>query len=330
MNDKSLKKVRDLPILFSGKHIRVYSDNVDRPRTLMTFSHWNKRGPINPGLAEAAGMGFVGFVALQNHWWQTHEFVEALKAVICHLNHNPDVVAFGSSMGGAGALLAAQFVPVTTVLAIAPPIIVDVEYAPWEERFQNVAHLTKQIYALGPNANPETRTFIAYDPFFKDDVNHLQLMTAAGRSFTRWPLAFSKHTPLLEVSKAGLYRDFTTAFFVNNDPKAAHAILRAARSRRGMIDMKFRQRAGGFGRARFNAPEYIRCLTSLIEKYGEQIEMLHERAKANMIQGRPDLAVLDFERCCKLENRRRFQNNLMTAQLAVRDQVNAKMTSTAK
>ncbi|WP_108501307.1 hypothetical protein [Paracoccus indicus] len=162
---------------------------------------------MDRGLAAATGMGFVGFIARQNHWWQTPEMPQALRAATEHLTQGQDIMLFGRSMGSAGALLAARSLPVSTVLAVAPPIIVDEQHASWELRFQTVAHLARQIHGLEPYTDPRTRTYVAYDPFRRDDVNYLQLPDAAGRTYVRWPVPLSDHRPMVDVWKAGLYRN---------------------------------------------------------------------------------------------------------------------------
>ncbi|WP_411839049.1 hypothetical protein [Paracoccus sp. ME4] len=294
-----------LSSLYASSTLLVAGKDLHLPRVLLTFTHWNKRKPVNAGLATAAGMGFIGVAARQNHWWQVSDFPEAMKRVRSALAANAEVTTFGSSMGGAGALLAAQFVPVFTVLSVAPPIIVDPEVAPWERRFRSVGHLTKCIFPLGPNASEATETYLVYDPFYQADVDHLQLLQQAGREFQRWPLPHSNHTPLLELSKAGLYRDFTTAFFVDRNPGEAYDILRASRHRRGVPQWKWALRRM-FKGGRYKNPDYIEFLSWMIRHYGDQIEFLEERGLAYSRSGLHDLALRDFERCAEIENRGRY------------------------
>lgn len=311
---------RDIRSLFAGSDLRVFGSGLHLPRVLLTFTSWNKRSPVHAGLAKAAGMGYVGFAANQNHWWQTDEFPEALEIVRSRLADDTRLVAFGSSMGGAGALLAAQFIEVGTVLAVAPPIIVDAEVTPWEKRFSRVRDLTKCRFLLQGNVSPETATYVIYDPFYSDDVNHLQLLEAAGRSFARWPLPHSNHNPLLELSRAGLYRDFTTAFFIDDDPDAAWAILREAQRVRGLPQLALARRRK-FGKARYVNPDYITFLTALLESHGPQAETLEERGLAYRRQGHLDEALADFKQTVQLEKRKRFARRVeqTAAEIAKRD-----------
>lgn len=301
--------VERLSSIYSSPTLLVAGKDFHLPRVLLTFTHWNKKKPVNAGLAAAAGMGFIGVAAKQNHWWQVPDFPEALRRVQSVLAQGAEVTTFGSSMGGAGALLSAQFLPVSTVLSVAPPIIVDPQVAPWEQRFRVVEHLTKCIFPLGPNASPATETFLVYDPFYQADVNHLQLMRQAGRAFHRWPLPHSSHTPMLELSKAGLYRDFTTAFFVDRDPVRAHDILRSSRHKRGIPQWKWALKRL-FPVNRYRNPDYIQFLSWLIRDYGDQIEYLEERGLAYSRGGFHELAVRDFERCVEIENRGRYTRHL--------------------
>lgn len=304
-------------LLYSSPTLKVAGSNLHLQRILMTFTHWNKRKPVNGSLAASAGMGYVGFAAQQNHWWQVEDLPEAFAKVQAILAPDATITTFGSSMGGAGALLAAQFLPVSTVLSVAPPIIVDPEVAPWEQRFRNVEHLTKCIFPLGPNINPDTRTFIVYDPFFSHDVDHLQLMKKAGRPFQRWPLPHSQHSPLLELAKAGLYRDFTSAFFIDEDPARAYAILRASRHSRGIPQWKWALKKLFPGGRHHNA-DYIALLSWLIDRYGAQIEFLEERGLAYWRQASLDRALEDFRRCVEIENRGRYIRHVTAVEAALR------------
>jgi pimeloyl-ACP methyl ester carboxylesterase len=307
----------DQYLLYSSPTLKVVGNNLHLKRILMTFTHWNKRAPVNAGLAASAQMGYVGFVAQQNHWWQVEDLPKAFAKVQSILTPDAKITTFGSSMGGAGALLAAQFLPISTVLSVAPPIIVDTEVAPWEKRFGNVQHLTKCIFSLEPNFDPETRTFIVYDPFYHHDVNHLQLMKQAGRPFQRWPLPHSQHSPLLELAKAGLYRDFTSAFFIDENPGRAYDILRTSRHSRGITQWKWALKNLFRSRRYYNA-DYITLLSWLIERYGAQIELLEERGLAYWRQASPELALEDFKRCVAIENRGRYTRHVTAVEAALR------------
>ncbi len=183
-------------------------------------------------------MGFVGFVAKKNHWWQSDVLPKAIEQVSEVISPTANVMAYGTSMGGAGALLSAQFLKVDTLLAAAPPIVVDQEHAPWEERFPRVSDLTRQIFPLLPNMSNMTRTYVLYDPHFKPGVRHLAFISNAGQDFHRWPLAHSKHTPLDVLKQVGSYRNFTSTFFIEQDfTRARSMIPRSARGMRGIADL---------------------------------------------------------------------------------------------
>ena len=298
--------------LYSGEAIRVFADDLDAPRTLVTFTNWAQKPPrrmIYPSLAQAAGMGFVGFVALQNHWWQTPEFEPALRAVESRLAGHDDVTMFGASMGGAGALLASQMIAAERVMAVAPPVIVDQKYAPFEKRFESVAHLTRVIYHLGQTASPDTETVAVYDPFLQADVMQLRYLEGHGRAFERWPLPFSGHTPLLALKRAGLLRDFNTAFFIENAPKRAKQILRSARHTLGTVQLRNLQRRT-YGRRRYLEPGYVSDLTALMSEFPNDVEHYEERGLAYERQGQLSLALQDFVTCVQLNGRKRYRRHI--------------------
>ncbi|RJE79095.1 hypothetical protein [Paracoccus sp. JM45] len=229
-----------LTIIYEGYDLRVVMRGADRSRMLLAFSHWAAKPPhkpVLPGMAHDFDMGYSGFIAKKNHWWQTPEFPDACEALYRAVGSEVALCGVGAAMGGAGAILAAQFLKMDRLLAAAPLIYVDPAWAPWETRFQQVVEQSRVIHPLRPSLNPELVHHILYDPFFALDSAHVPLVRNAGRKLSRWPLPFAAHTPFLHMKDSGQLRGFFDAYFRRDDPAAAHAILRKCRNDHGQMGL---------------------------------------------------------------------------------------------
>lgn len=236
-----LKSAGDrLQIIYDGADIRVVMRGAERSRMLVAFSHWAARPPHKPVLPTMAadfGMGYACFLAKRNHWWQTRDFPAACAALAEKLTLDIALEGFGASMGGAGAMLAAQYLPMQRLLAAVPLIYVDPAWAPWETRFQQVVEDCRVIHPLAPALNAGMVHHVIYDPFFAADTAHLPQVRATGRNLIRWPLPFAGHTPLLHMKDSGRLRDFFDAYFRRQDFTAARAIIRNCRNDHGQMGL---------------------------------------------------------------------------------------------
>ena len=69
-------------------------------------------------------MPAIFIVAKQNHWWQVEGLDELCASVKRFSRRFDRVVSYGSSMGGYGALLTAEAVGATHVLAVSPQTVI--------------------------------------------------------------------------------------------------------------------------------------------------------------------------------------------------------------
>ncbi|MFN3313497.1 MAG: hypothetical protein ACK46Q_08520 [Hyphomonas sp.] len=293
-----------LKTLFRGESIRVVGFDLDRANILMTFTRRAANPPhkpFSPGLAKANGFGFIGFVSLDNHWWQTEEFplaFDCLKRQICA---EAKITAYGTSMGGSGALLASQFMSIKNCIVASPPLIVDQEYAPWEPRFQESWKDRSLLHIPDFSKNQPEMTTVVYDPFHKIDRQHVRHMTDSGLRIRRIPAPFMGHMPLEEVRRSGLYREFSQEMIINGNVFAAREIVRKSRNARGVFEYNLILR-----RNYMEPINRAETFDRLISKYGPQDYLLEYRASALQRAGRYAEAHLDLAELVKMTGRKKF------------------------
>jgi hypothetical protein len=302
--------------IFEGQTIRAVSFDLDRENVLMTFSRRSSsppHRPFSPGLAKAFGWGYVGVVSLQNHWWQTEEMPAAMDAVKQAIRADAHLTTYGTSMGGAGAILASQFIDVDRCVAAAPPLIIDQSYSPWEMRFQDSWEGLSLIHVPNFLDRQPKNTFIIYDPFLADDSQHVWKMSQGGMVINRLPAPFMGHIPLSEISVSGLYTDLTEALVINGDGTAARSIIKKARNARGVFDFNIaeKKKKGSVN----NIYKDLKSVNSLISKYGNQIYLIESRADLLYHSLQFEAALQDYEELLDRTNRRKFMRMTIKAKL---------------
>ncbi|MFN3313496.1 MAG: hypothetical protein ACK46Q_08515 [Hyphomonas sp.] len=304
--------------IYEGKDIRVFYFGMENERILMTFTQWaNKppRKPFYPTVAHVAGMGFIGFVSLRNHRWQTPELPEAFDAIKKILRSNHSITTFGVSMGGTGAIFASQFIDVKRVIAVAPrPTsapssnleLGDEESASFASEVASPFEAQERmIIKLSQNISDRTEINILYDPFYKVDTPFVEIIEAARGKVKRWPLPFANHTPLLELKQSGLLREFTQKAIVDNDINGAHALYRRARYENGLFSYNASLRRNCL-QLRKNRPQHFDVLNNHISSYGPNYTWLEARAAFLAFEKKYLLAARDYEHCETLTGRKKF------------------------
>lgn len=312
-------KPYSLSKIYEGEDIRVVAFGLEKKRVLMTFTQWaNKppRKPFYPTAAHAAGLGFVGFVSLRNHRWQTQELPDAFSAARKLLAPEQSITTFGVSMGGTGAIFASQFLDVKRVIAVAPrPTSVppaslelgDEEAAAFGNEVSDpYGAQERMIVKLGPNKRAETEINILYDPFYKTDTPFVDIIEAARGTIRRWPFPFANHTPLQELKLSGLLRDFTRKAILEDDIDGAWDIYRRARYEGGLFSYNAALRRESLD-ARQNHSRHIDVLNSHISTYGPSSTWLEARAGLLALEKKHLQAAKDYEHCETLTGRKKFQ-----------------------
>ncbi|WP_155931282.1 hypothetical protein [Methylosinus trichosporium] len=202
--------------IFDGAGIRVVAVPRNSPGLLVvSFTGRDHAPPAEIG----AGEGFltkndvdaVHVISKQNHWWNTPDWSEALKAIAAYAvtRGGPEIVTYGSSMGGHGALVASKPLGAARVVAYAPQFSVDPKLVPWEKRWLSDV---KSIKFMGaPFADSVAATdciFIFSDPFFEADQRHVMEISRHA-PIRHLRVAFADHDVSRVLSDCGLLSKIT-------------------------------------------------------------------------------------------------------------------------
>ena len=197
-------------LVFEGQGLVVYARFQDSEGpVVVTF---NGRGDTKPN-REGQGEAFfdkykissVHFISTDNHWWQSVDFEAGLKVVKALLEGRgiKDIVTYGSSMGGYGALAASGVLNAIRVIAITPQFTVDPEIVPWDRRFIKDARKLTFIYDDLALHMAQTDIVIISDPFFEVDQRHVNMIGDL-RPIRQLSVAFAEHFVAPAVVDCGL------------------------------------------------------------------------------------------------------------------------------
>ena len=174
---------------------------------------------------------FISITCASNAWFQYPEMPDASHAIrLCTAGYG-DVIAYGSSMGGYGALAFASAMGATKSIAIAPQFSVDPAKVQFENRWMKYR---KAIPAFDHDDLPGRilnagRSYVFYDPFYERDAAHAAIIAAAAVIMpVRVPLGGHLCGDLL--ARAGLLRPSVEDII--HDRFDAHTFAAALRARK--------------------------------------------------------------------------------------------------
>jgi hypothetical protein len=203
-------------VIFDGLGVHVFPVPRSSPGLLVVSFTGRDHAPP---AATGAGEGFlakndidtVHVISKRNHWWNTSDWPQALEAIKAYAatREARDIVTYGSSMGGHGALVASKPLGATRVVAYAPQFSVDPKLVPWEKRWLSDVRSIEFIGA------PFTETvaapdgiYILSDPFFEIDQRHV-LEIARHAPIRHLRVAFADHDVSRVLSDCGMLSKIT-------------------------------------------------------------------------------------------------------------------------
>ncbi|MFA5121372.1 tetratricopeptide repeat protein [Zavarzinia sp.] len=180
-------------IIYDGKAITVRAQ-LDLPGDILvaTFSPRNVHrdmSDVAPEDMNAAGEEFlekcglpgIFFISRENHWWQTFEMEEAIAEIrrTGLLERYREVVTYGMSMGGYGALMFSKALGAKRVISVAPQYSIDSSVVPFETRWPEDRRRLKFIRDdMFEGLSKESDVYLLYDPRFRVDHLHAKLVEA--------------------------------------------------------------------------------------------------------------------------------------------------------
>jgi hypothetical protein len=219
---------------------------------LVRYCYFKQSGPIMvlfPSLDERTqstnkkGFGEDLFSSMQrnhilitcrdNSWFQYSDMAEACASIKAITKNHKKVVAYGSSMGGYGAMAFTGWIGANIAISIAPQYSVDPTKVPFEDRWHSFRRGISAFVCddFPSQANTECKNYIFYDPFYKRDAEHAKLLQDAAAA-TECYLSFGGHLCAKLASDLKLLRpaieDVISGCFT---PQAFHQRLRSERKK---------------------------------------------------------------------------------------------------
>lgn len=229
-------------MVFDGSDILVKARlNGRKEMLVVTFTGRDTDPPAPAGAGEGFfvrnGISAVHFISKANHWWQTAELDEAIARVVqlAQAEGFGEIVTYGSSMGGFGALIAAGRLGASRAVVSVPQYSINPVLVPWEERWQKdarrIAFCDEDMGArLG-----DCLVTILLDPLFEPDARHAT-MIAAHRPVQRINVPFAEHDVSRVLSDLDLLKDATLdAVHGRHDEVVFRARLRASRAGSALV-----------------------------------------------------------------------------------------------
>ncbi|WP_147019112.1 hypothetical protein [Methylorubrum extorquens] len=196
-------------IVYEGKDLKVTFYPFESEIVLFLFSDldWDLESRRNTDLGSKFGMNVIFFGALEQHWWQTEEAEGAASAVKEISNQYPERVAYGSSMGGYGALWWSGRLNANRCIAVSPQTnISDANLPllqPWKDAIAKRPIYRDQIAEDIPSG---LLPRIIYDPRSKIDASHANWL-ANKKTVSLDIFPFSTHKLLTTLYEAGSLRE---------------------------------------------------------------------------------------------------------------------------
>lgn len=228
--------------LFEGKDLRVRATtHGGGGAMIVTFTTLvPDDGPQDEGFAEkplnAQGIDNLLFISLRNHWWQTPEMPEAIRAAQDFLQRAapPRIAGYGASMGAYGALLYASELGFHDVLALAPQYSIDPRKVPFEKRWLGYAErLRFDRDDMATALQSPARKYVLYDNQC-DDRKHIALLKCP--SLQEFPVPFGSHSLARFLLQTGQLKPLLAALVDGTLEQSLPRIVQDARAnRRGSV-----------------------------------------------------------------------------------------------
>jgi hypothetical protein len=224
-------------ILWDGSDIAVKfvpGGTGDRARLVVTFDCVRDRSDgLMTGFGEqffqSRGIDAVHVIAKADHWFQTPEIDAVTERVRALASHYAKVFAYGSSMGGFGALQYGGRMGAGAAIAMSPQFSNDPRMPPFDRRWRKSAGRFASFDLPEPAAGFAGTSYIFYDP--RDhDARHAELLGLQVRAcLVEVPFAGHPCTHLL--AETGLLSGTVMAILDDRfDAGTFRSALREARS----------------------------------------------------------------------------------------------------
>jgi hypothetical protein len=296
-----------MTVLIEGKDVRVVlAPQSSKKLLVVTFTGRDHAPPASMGAGqeffEKNEISAVHIISKANHWWLTKEFLPALDLVRSYADREgyKELVTYGSSMGGYGALVASGRLRANRVVASVPQYSIDPEKAPWEDRW--VKDAAKLTFGLENFEKQVGRgdIYIFSDPLYGPDQKHVQKIREH-RPVKHLKVSFAEHDVSRVLVELGIISAVTLAAVRGEiEPASFGQMVRERRATSPLLIGGASRLTLRHNKARMTEVLGARAIDMLLSAPPERLRGEHER----LIQGwveflidrkrpEPALAVLD-------------------------------------
>ncbi len=196
------------------KHIIVFTFTPSRPSTTEPHPLSGFRGKA---LLEA-GFDVVAIKTTPNNWFQTipPEAFTKIKKFTQKKDKYKIRAAYGSSMGGYGAVQFAKILELDIVLAFSPQFTINQDY---DKRWQKEASQIQFKYLFTEESvRTQCAYHLAYDPK-GDDLQHIiRFRSVLGSSLIEHPVPYTGHITITALHEARMLDDFSFCTLAGEGP----------------------------------------------------------------------------------------------------------------
>jgi hypothetical protein len=229
---------RAMALIFDGNDVRArFSPGAaGHDLIVVTFTGRNQaqsldRPAFGEGFLARAGIPAIHLTVAWNHWYTVPEMAAALAVVREAAAPFARRVAYGSSMGGYGALLNARAIGATRVVAISPRFSMDPAKSPFDRQNREEApRLDLSADDMAGALPCDAALYLLSDTSHLDGRHVAQIRAASAGHARTLALPFAGHPAGPFLQEAGLLRDTIRALLLEPEPDLA--VLRAQVRRR--------------------------------------------------------------------------------------------------
>lgn len=222
-------------VIFDGADIVVLDElGHESDKLVISFSARNSslkklRTPAEqmtgPGQSffESRSLPCLMFCARWNHWWQSDEMDQAIAIIkqLGILDRYAEIITYGMSMGGYGALMYSQKLGASRVLAVAPQYSIDSNKVKEETRWYEDRKTLRFKYddmEIGLIKTGDVA--VVYDPLFDLDRIHAEKVRSH-RPITALRTPFGTHTVGRLLDDMGIFSSLIETFLKQGVDRSA-------------------------------------------------------------------------------------------------------------
>jgi Flp pilus assembly protein TadD len=188
-------------ILHDSDHFRVLGRKGASSFGLITFSPATQFADgtrfWGDAIATKADITTVGIMAHRPNWFPDAEMVRAADAIRAHFAGLSQVIGYGSSMGGYGAVKFSALLGITHALSFAPQwSIAPADVGSWDNRFLHRFDKSINQNVAVQSHDVQGKVFLFYDPFLAVDERNAKLIADRCSDVTTIKAYLTGHFPV--------------------------------------------------------------------------------------------------------------------------------------